>query len=201
MMSYDKNKVKQPFGAPPIPDDFCAWVGKIAITWGLVELHIDSLIAALESETGEPPTAKRQNFKKRRERCKNLSKRAFASNQTVTTTINKILSDAAEVQWKRNLIMHGQLKSKLYVRDGGKINFRIEGELIIKGYHNSKEVTLYYSVNDVEHLFYTIAHICGRLEQLVTLDAVIPEISSRDKLRLRSFLLANFPTSPTSPTP
>lgn len=199
IMSYDKARVKQPFQAIPIPDETCTWIGKITITWSLIEARLDELIAALLKSTATEPPAnlERLSFKKRKELCRELLIAEFGDHAAILAEARDILGLASDKHWRRNFVVHGKLNSSLKAVGANHEPLRIEVTLSTRSRHNGKETTLVFSGAAIETLFYEIGHVHGRLVQFVTPSAEIPGFSPDDKSRLRDFLVANHPNLPT----
>jgi hypothetical protein len=199
IMSYDKSKAKRPFSAPPIPDDFCGWIGKLAITWAMVELAIDDFIRAFHSVLYAPPRSnwERGNFKRRKELCRDMFKSVCANCPSFEQEVRSILADAADLHWRRNTLLHGRLKSKLWVVDPAADPVRIKASLTATTRHNGQPVALTFDTAGVEDLFYKIANVAGRLTTLATPDSGVPGASSPDTVWWRDFLVSNHPNLPT----
>lgn len=196
-MVLNHAKRKEPFSAPGMTEDFCATIGKIAITWAEVEYRLDKMIEALLHETGEVALGwERRNFKKRKELCKDLSKQAFAANPAIYSTLATILASAADLHWKRNFIMHGRLSIKVAFVPQSPKSFLTKQEMSARSRHNGRDTTLYFSNESAEQLFVDIAHVSGRLLQLSTPEADVLGLALPDKARLRDFLRANHPNLP-----
>lgn len=208
IMGSDKTRVKQPFSAVPIPDDYCGWIGKVTVTWSILESRIDDLITALLADTAITPPERweRTNFKKRKTLCKDLAVSAFNAEPGILSEIRWILGEAADLHWRRNFIVHGHLQSKLHFRppvvSGSYLGKpRIDLELTATSRHNGKQVSLTWTTRGMEDLFYAVGHVHGRLVQLTSPDDLPPLLSSGEKSRLRAFLLDSHPNLPKPPTP
>jgi hypothetical protein len=202
-MMYDRDKVKQPFAAPPIPDEICTWIGKLAITWSFIELQIDELIAALAKVSVTPPPSnlERLNFKKRKELCRDLAKEVFSEDPQVLGTLQSILGDAADLHWRRNFILHGRLQSTLrapeILANGAPIGITIDA----RSRHNGRNTTLTFQDDGLERLFYDIGHVAGRLRNFVNAESGPAHLPSLEKQHLQDFLSANLPNPPTMQMP
>lgn len=197
IMGYDKSRAKQPFMAPPISDELCGWIGKMAITWGLVELQLNALIEALISVLHEEePRWKRRNFRKRKELCKTLAGKVFWDCPVVVRVINTILGTAADLHWRRNHILHGELRCTLSARLVDSSTVEIQSTLFAKGTHNGKETTISFYGRGIEDFFYQIANICGLFNQFLDPDSEEPPLPFVERHRLQDFLRSNLPNRP-----
>jgi hypothetical protein len=198
IMSYDKKRAPTPFRAVPIPDIFCPWIGKIAVTWSFFENAFDNYIIALAKSNGGPPEIEwaRQNFRKRNSLFRKLCRSVFADRPVLTERLCSISTDAKNVQWQRNFILHGKLRSTLRAvhKNPQLSDLRIEATLFARSHHNRQDTTLSFDEKGLEDLFYKIAHVSGRLEEMATLDAEPVGLTSDEKSRLRDFLVANHPS-------
>lgn len=159
IMSFDADRVRRPFGAPPIPDVLCSWIGKLAVTWSLIELQLDQLIGALlkASQTSGQDGWERLNFKKRKKLCRDLSKTFFAGAPSVISTLSSILGDAADLHWRRNLILHGPLSVTL------RVTQELDIEAILSAYSRRDDTTLTLTTTGVEDLFLRLGMYPGAL--------------------------------------
>jgi hypothetical protein len=204
-MSYDKTRAPSPFRAVAIPDLFCPWIGKIAVTWSFFENALDNFILALSKASGGPAEKEwmRQNFKKRSKLFRELAGSVFSANPELVGSLVAISIDAGELQWKRNFLLHGRLRSvlKLVHTHPTLEDLHIEASLFAKSRHNGKELEISFDEKALEDLFYGIAHVSGRLEEMSSLNSHPPKLTSDDIFQLRAFLVANHPSLPTPNTP
>lgn len=187
---FDDKAVKKPFADLPIPEEACGWIGKLAFTWGYFELELDRFIVALEKETDTDHASLKQSFKKRKERCRDLSKVAFAANPTIHDEVASILGSAADLHWRRNVIVHGSSTVKLKAMGPKNDKVWIEYDLVFKGDMEGKKTSLHLKANDIERLYYQIGHLAGRLVQMINPDDEVPGLASEDKERRQAFLRA-----------
>lgn len=201
VMSYNKTRAPRPFRAVPIPDIFCPWIGKIAITWSFFENSFDNYIVALTRANGGPPEQEwaRHNFKKRNSLFRRLSKSVFEKSPFLSEKLLSISSDAKEAQWQRNFLLHGKLHCVLKAVHNDPLlsDLHIEATLFANSRHNGKDTTISFDELGLENLFYSIAHISGRLEEMSTPEAELKGLASNDKYLLRDFLIANHPSPAT----
>ena len=83
------------------------------------------------------------------------------------------MNDAATLYWKRNVIVHG----KIVMEMGGPAR---EIRLNATGRHKGETVTLRLLPDELEQIFYDIAHVDGRLTQFLSESPKIPDASSLD---------------------
>lgn len=201
-MSYDEVRAPKPFRAVPIPDIFCPWIGKIAVTWSFFENAFDNYLLALTRANGGPPEREwaRQNFKKRNQLFRILCQSVFSGHPAVIEKLCSVSIDAKEVQWQRNFILHGKMHSVLEAvhKRSDLADLHIEATLFSRSRHDGKDMTISFDERGLEDLFYKIAHVSGRLEELSMLDANLQGLTSDDKSRLRDFLAANHPSPATA---
>jgi hypothetical protein len=202
-MSFNKDAVKEPFAGVPTTDAMCGWIGKVAITWSELELRLDEMISALlkGTSTESPSNIDRLNFKKRKELCRSLAKKMFENSPNVLAVLSKILGDSADLHWRRNFVVHGRLKTTLYVTSHGNpsrgIPPKIDANISVSSRHNGQQKTLTVTTGGMEKLFYDIGYALGRLIQFSTPDTQVPGLSSFDKDQLRNFLVSNHPNLPS----
>jgi hypothetical protein len=191
IMSYDKSRVKEPFVSWPVPDEICDWIGKLIITWGLVELQVDELIRVFLKATGEPPPAgwDRMSFKRRKTLCNDLSKKVFAAKPNISAMLTSLLGEAVTLQKKRNFIAHGKLRATLTA--GPPPVVAIDCTLTAMLGPDS----LSLNTSGLENLFYGLGHVAGKLHAIMKGDIdQMPLLASDEKSHLRDFLRNNPPT-------
>ncbi len=197
------NEMKQilPSSRPPIPWEFYPIIGQITAVWGSFEVRLDLVIGWLIKETGKTlnhdPT--RLNFRKRKELCKDLILLRFGASPAIPKFLTDVLSDAADLHWRRNLIVHGAISMVCEFVNVAppRLRFMLRAE----GRHNGKNLSQDYSFDNLENLYYKIAHLHGRLDFVVGREVDNPLLSSQDRQTLREFAENNLPSLPTPPMP
>lgn len=195
--SIDPSKIIDPFDTFPIDDLFYRHTGMIALTWSRVESQLNSLILALQKSQNVPQIVEKTSFKKRKELCKSLGELAFKIHPSIFNELFGILADAADLQWKRNFVLHGEIRNELEAVGEAKI----KSTLFATSTYNNSEITLSFSVNDLENLFYRIANVSGRLCRFSAIDSDIPGFSFEETNWLHSWIYTNHPSPTISPKP
>jgi hypothetical protein len=134
-----------PSSRPPIPWEFYPFIGQITAVWGGFEVRLDQVIDWLIHETGKRPDRDphRLNFRKRKELCRDLIRDRFAESPSVVEYLDKVLSDAADLHWRRNLLVHGAISMvcEFINLSPPKMQLLLRAD----GRHNGKPVTQDYS--------------------------------------------------------
>jgi hypothetical protein len=102
---------------------------------------------------------------------------------------------AADLHWRRNLILHGPLSVTL------RVTQELDMEAILSAYSRRDDTTLTLTTTGVEELFYKIGHVSGRFNQFMTAGDAPSTIASDDISRLQDFLCDNLPNPPTMQRP
>ena len=191
MAPIDMRRIKKPSAPFSAPIEFLIPAGRLVLSWSSVERSMDRLIARMLIITGQSePGWQRRNFRKRKKLFRDLVKIAFHQNSFLEPYALETMNDAATLYWKRNVIVHG----KIIMEMAGATR---EVRLIATGTHNGKTVSIRVLSDELEQLFYEIAHVSGRLIQLLSESPRIPGASSQDIQFLREFLRNSRPTPPT----
>ena len=192
-MSYDKARAKEPFKPVAIPDLFCAWIGKLTITWSDFEINFDEFLRLLVKAQNHPKKWEKLNFKKRKNLFRDLTAREFGRIPEIATYIRQLLNMSGDLHWKRNFIVHGKMHAMTHTKfleDATPPKIHVEHVLKMDGYHNGRPTTLSYKEGGVEDLFYQIGHLNGLLLSLLSAAESLP-FSSENKSVLQAFLDRN----------
>lgn len=199
--TYDVDRIKHPFAGLPVPDDECGWIGKLTFTWGYFELEMNRLISALERYSGVAPASLQTAFKRRKERCRDLSAFVFKKNSSIHKILADILADSADLHWRRNVIVHGTcgLTMEAIGPENGRV--WIDYRMIFTGEMEGKKRQLKYARGDLEKLYYKIGHLTGRMVQFIDPHDEFPQLSFADRAQRLAFLHATQlrPSIPTEP--
>lgn len=188
----DEKLVKHPCGRPPIQYELYQILGLITMSWGGIEIRHDELIRSILKERPELHVDgwERLNFRKRREQCRKMIKEFFGGTApSISEYLLKTLDLAAELYWKRNLLVHGEVSSYLGIGLGTEITrFGIKAS----GRHNGKEISLILFPSDLNIIYYELMHCYGRLDFLTGHEITNnPLLDAADLQRLRDFAIRN----------
>jgi len=191
MAPVDTRRIKKPSSLFSAPINFLIPAGRVVLSWSGVEQSMDRLIARMLIVVGQPePGWEHRNFRKRKKLFRDLVKIAFHDNSFLESYALEIMNDAATLYWKRNVITHGKIIMEM-ARSTREIR------LIATGKHNGKAVSIRVLPDELEQIFYDIAHVNGRLSQFLRGDPKIPGASSLDIRFLRDFSQNSHPISPS----
>ena len=99
---------------------------------------------------------------------------------------------------KRNLLAHGHLMTEITpakLTTSGKA----EAKLIAIGRLNGREVQEKFTADELDDLYYELAHLLGKIVAVSTGHRRERGMSSQDISLLRAFLATNHPTFPNLP--
>jgi hypothetical protein len=191
----DRYKLRNPSHVPMLPAVFMAPVGKVAVAWGFFEAAFDRLLAALAAAEGLPDDDWRGfSFRRRRKVFTKLMGHALNDCPSVIRLAAEIANDSQGAYSKRNLVVHGQLSIGFSVEGGAQVV-----RLVCVGRANRQEVRGDFTVDELDDLFYEIAHLSGRVHALASAEVGQPP-SSPETQKLRA-LLVGHPLHPTLPKP
>lgn len=187
---FDTRRIKKPSTLFSAPTEFLIHAGRVVLSWSGIEQSMDRLITRMLIVTDQSePGWQRRNFRKRKKLFRDLVEIAFHQNLFLESYALETMNDAATLYWKRNVIVHG----KIIMEMAGSTR---EIRLIATGIHNGKTVSIRVLPDELEQIFYDIAHVDGRLTQFLSENPKIPGASSQDKQFLQEFLRNSRPTPP-----
>jgi hypothetical protein len=197
-VTHNEAKIKSPSWAPLIPSEFWPYVGQLAVCWGGFENQMNELISALLRATEIDASGwERASFKKRRGMCLKLTAMNFADHPEIIAHIRKAIVVAANVHWRRNLILHGDVTCRV-TGTAQRPHVTLEA----CGRHNGKDRILNYTAGQIEDLFYEVIHATALL-RFGPGDLEALRLASRDTQTLRDFAALNCcpPSEATQPHP
>lgn len=173
-----------------IPAVFPAEIGKITFAWSFFETAFEGALEALGAANSVPEDKWRGwSFRRRRTMFWELLNKSFADCPTVLTCGETIATHGARLYLKRNLIVHGKLEMEL-INEGGVQLVKLR----CTGRQNRRPVTESFTADQLDNLFYEIAHLMGHLNCLLTGDVGLP--TSPERQKLEAFLKTNHPFGP-----
>jgi hypothetical protein len=188
--------VKEPSGRAAIPWEIYHPLGRVTAIWGQFEVRMDLLTQLIGAATKTTPPHVR-NFNKRKELCRSLIKSYFAPHPDIVSFLDETLTLAAQMHWRRNLLVHGQIATIATWIAGGELRFGLKAS----GRHNGKDITLEFYPDDFDQLYGNLAHCYGRFDFLTGREVNNPMLSSQDRQTLLDFVVGNLTNLPTPPTP
>jgi hypothetical protein len=187
----DTWKLRNPSVVLLIPAIFPAEIGKITFAWSYFETAFEGALEALAAANGVSDDKWRGfNFRRRRTLFRELLNSTFGDCVEVVRFGESIARDSEPLYLKRNLVVHGKLQVD-FINDGGVQSVK----LACTGRQNRRTVREAYTADELDDLFYEIAHLMGRLNQLLTADIGLPA-TAPEALKLQAFLQANHPIGP-----
>jgi len=190
----DTHKLKSPSYLGLLPPEFYPLIGKVVTIWGIFETVFDSLLEALIKANGTSSKPMATSFRKRRSRFREEAALALADMPTILSWCNEMLDTTEKLYVKRNLVAHGHyiFESK-HNRDGAPIV-----SIIVTGRLNGREIKDQFTPDQLDDLYYDLAHLCGKIVAVVT-PRQERGMSSSDISKLQAFLSTNLPIPPNLP--
>jgi hypothetical protein len=191
----DRWKLKQPSCLPLLPPEFFPAIGKVATAWGMFETLFDNLLIALMKGGGSTDEKWRGlSFRKRRNLCRKKMHEVLSQCPKAIADVDAALTGSESLYPKRNLIVHGRMSTcfKTSVKDGERIT---EISLECAGRYSGNEVREVFTADELDDLYYEIAHLCGLINSVSTASLGLPQASPEIQT-LRDFLSNNHPTYP-----
>jgi hypothetical protein len=181
IMQYIFEGLKAPAVTPPSDGLLYGYVGQLAIAWGSFEADLNALLDAMLFAAGEDP--KRAHigpFRTRKDLFRRHMALAFATCPTICTTLDRVLAEAAQLHWRRNIILHGEISTG-----------PLDGSGILKatGEHNGKLIQLEYRSETLRAFLLRVAHMHGLLQAI----GEEPEPPSHERHFVRAFLASAHP--------
>lgn len=187
----DTSRTQSPSAPLAIPDRFCAPIGRIVATWGQFEAQFIDFLEAMIEQNGTG-TKIRRNFPERVKRFRNEMKLCFSLLPGLLDYLESILTDATELQWKRNVVAHGVYSSLVHVKKAANSpSVFVDVKMEASGVHKRKPVTLTLDKEGLENLYYKIAYLAGRMQRVAILGHSETFEPSHERSALQDFLRAN----------
>jgi hypothetical protein len=166
----------------PMDDTLAAHIGRVTAYWCFYETGFNLLIGQmLAGAEREEPNWQRRNFKKRTELTRELLGQVTFPNgdDEGKRRIRACLDTAADLQWRRNAIVHGSYRTKIAAQSSAVIFYA-------DATHNGSPVTVTLDPETLEKLFHDIAHLMGEFIQIAKLLGTAEELARAypDKLLL-----------------
>lgn len=156
IMQYEK--IRAPAVTPPSDALLYGYVGQLAIAWGGFEGDLNALLDALLFANGEDPRrAHIGSFRTRKGLFREHMDIALASCPAIRATLDQVLNEAAQLAWRRNILLHGEISTG--PRDGS-------GVLKATGEHNGKLIELEYGADTLRAFLMRIAQMHGLLDAI-----------------------------------
>jgi len=194
----DTWKLRNPSFVPLLPAEFMPVTGRVAVMWGHFETIFEGLLIALAKAEGLAEADWRSaNFRKKRALLRELwETHLLPICPRVTQELDAIFPDIEPLYVRRNLAVHGQMSTAFDVEDGRGV-----ARLICVGRHRGREIRESFSSDQLDDLFYAVAHLAGRLARIAQGNPLSVRPPSPEILFLRDFLETKHPTYPNVAMP
>jgi len=167
--TVDLKKVKLPFADLPIPDRFCAMVGRIIATWGQFDHSFSLFLFAIHAAMKTPFPRKCRTFRQRADLSKRLVREFFQPYETILTYQNTLIDDGFPLYDIRNLLAHGFYGGEITALGvPGDKAFRLKFSLTAVGDLNGAQEQRSFDYDHLEHIYYTMANLNGRINALIS---------------------------------
>ncbi len=164
-------------------------------------MALDNLLSSLLRANGVSlPNWEILPFKKRRKLVSKESSKLFGLNNPIHKYLTSILCDSHDLHISRNLLVHGNVTLKM--QTGAIVDNKVTGKIsyVVQGAYKKQIILREFSDNDAGDVFYSIAHLSGRLNALTKNEHFLG-LSPADKLVLQNFLDKNYQMLPKPTTP
>lgn len=166
----------------PVPVEFYQPIGAVTAFWGFLEPALDTVSEALQGETNHTETGWRHmSFRKRNRLLRKVVRLAFAQSPQIESAFTSIIDEAVDIQWKRNLLVHGQYT---FIFPGGGGPGRLEVHGMVRG----KLVVLQLTLEEVGRMWHRIGELISELSNLFDPKVPVAPLSSPDRSRLQEIL-------------
>lgn len=190
---------KSPAKSLPLAGHFLEPVGRLILQWGMIEREVDRLIIRLHTSTNSELEERwhTENFAKRVKRLRRAARRGMGLYPKGHAYLTGMLDSAADINWKRNLLVHGDVGLKVVFRGE-------EAEQLCRttGRHNGRVVSLDLSIHQLKTMYSELEHIAAKLTDLTEgCDYAAEQLPLRDTRKLRELFgpAHQSPTNPTTP--
>jgi hypothetical protein len=182
----------------PLKDEITQLIGKIAAYWGAFEVRMDLLIKSIGATMSKdlPLGWERLGFKKRKEIFRSLIKEYTSIMfPNLSETFASISEKAAEIHWRRNIIVHGYYD---IVPGAADSETGISPPTFFaKGQYKKKKYEIPLTSEFLEKIWHDISHLIGDLLVAIkqmggvmsTPDFVIPDADLLQDQRSGNFRL------------
>jgi hypothetical protein len=187
----DRWKLRNPSALLLIPAEFPAEIGKVTFAWSFFETAFEGGLEAFTAAHAIPEDKWRGwSFRRRRTLFRELLGKTFGDCPNVLAYGEEIATASEPLYLKRNLVVHGRLQFEFVSGPDGQLV-----KLACSGRQNRRLVRESFTKDELDDLFYEIAHLMGRLNCLLTGDIGLPP-TSPETPKLRAFLETNHPLGP-----
>lgn len=192
----DRFKLRHPSIVQLLPQDFFLPIANVTVAWGFFEAAFEQALAAMTMSNGIPDDDWRGfSFRRRRGLFDELLDATFPADPSVVALGRAVVRDSEPLYAKRNLVVHGRMAMEISVDNGAQIV-----RLQCVGRFKRKELRDAFTADQLDDLYYQIAHLHGRLA--VMMDGNLgPPVTSPGTQTLQAFLTTNRQTDPTASTP
>ncbi|MDP3660791.1 hypothetical protein [Phenylobacterium sp.] len=174
---------KAPAVWPPSDGLLYGYVGQLAVAWGGFEGDLNAMLDAILFKAGEDPRrAHIGPFRTRKALFRQHMVSVFETCPTICATLDRMLNEAAQLHWRRNIVLHGEIRTG--ATDGS-------GVLKAVGEHNGKLIELEYGAESLRAFLMRVGHMHGLLDAI----GEDPEPPSHERQFVRAFLRSAHPHS------
>lgn len=149
----------------PMDDALTSHIGRVTAYWCYYEALLNCLIQdMLEAAERHEPNWQRRAFTKRTELARELLSAVIFphADDEGKRRIRKCLDKAADLQWRRNAIVHGSYRLTIAASSSDVIFYA-------DGTHNGKAVTVRLDPDTLEKLWHDISHLSGEFIEVAKL--------------------------------
>lgn len=172
-------------------------IGEITILWADFEYRLNTIIESMVEDGSEPGWEVR-SFRKRKEMLLRIVKKNFAHSHDGISAFRAVCADAADIHWRRNVIVHGTLRFRILPQSKDTLYWS-------EGVHKGRLVEIPLDEENLDKLKHRIAHAIGALkcaiEMLATIEGFWPAWPDTYLLQLHEAMARQNPPKPATPQP
>lgn len=162
----EEEKMDHRFSFSAIPDHYNASLGRLISAWSRYELQVTEVLTALVAANESDPRISNE-FKRKSDRLRAEMKKQFSTYPTITAELSAILNAAADLNWRRNVIIHGELSVAMTINKELHEPPTAQVFMEATGKHNGNPVTLRLSKQDLDDFYWKMGNLTARLYRLL----------------------------------
>ncbi len=157
------SKLRRPSSFVVLPAEIVSYIGQITLIWGMFDNDFQEFLFAMMALTHSKDDAwTRFPFDRKDDLFRKKLSEIFRIRPAIHLLLLHILDEALALQIKRDLLVHGRIIVKTERSDE---NGESKVTLIATGRKKRRIVEEYFTEDDIESLYYDLAHLSGKMAQ------------------------------------
>lgn len=168
---FDWERARAPAVPLPFEKSLVLWVGRVTLAWNVLEQALTETIQKLLNESRRPVPERWQRwpFSRKRQLCRELVEEVIAEPNGLRPHMLRLLENAAELAWRRNALVHGQLMGPIPAFGDSRVGIDIWPALYMDDDRGDGVKKWAYTEDVLASIFYGISELSGWLLYLNTL--------------------------------